>query len=70
MGSEELLIAYKQANDTQFTLKKRKKENHPGGFPGGLVVKNLPASAGDTGSIPVWEVPHAMEQLSPLCHKY
>ena len=22
------------------------------GFPGGLVVKNLPASAGDTGSIP------------------
>ena len=23
-----------------------------GGFPGGLVVKNLPANAGDTGSIP------------------
>ena len=22
------------------------------GFPGGLVVKNLPANAGDTGSIP------------------
>ena len=25
------------------------------GFPGGSVVKNLPASAGDTGSIPGWE---------------
>ena len=29
-----------------------------GGFPGGAVVKNLPANAGDardTGSIPGWE---------------
>ena len=25
---------------------------HVPGFPGGSVVKNLPASAGDTGSIP------------------
>ena len=25
------------------------------GFPGGSVVKNLPANAGDTGSIPGWE---------------
>ena len=24
------------------------------GFPGGSVVKNLPANAGDTGSIPGW----------------
>ena len=24
-----------------------------GGFPGGTVVKNLPANAGDVGSIPV-----------------
>ena len=27
------------------------------GFPGGAVVKNLPANAGDTGSIPGWEDP-------------
>ena len=35
-------------------------------FPGGPVVKNLPASAGDMGSDP-WsgKSPHAMEQLSP-----
>ena len=26
--------------------------SHPMGFPGGAVVKNLPASAGDMGSIP------------------
>ena len=25
------------------------------GFPGGTVVKNLPANAGDRGSIPGWE---------------
>ena len=29
------------------------------GFPGGSVVKNPPAKAGDTG-----EIPHAVEQLS------
>ena len=28
--------------------------NHSSGFPGGSVVKNLPANAGDMGSIPVW----------------
>ena len=27
-------------------------KRHLGGFPGGSVIKNLPASAGDTGSIP------------------
>ena len=27
------------------------------GFPGGAVVENLPANAGDTGSILVWEDP-------------
>ena len=34
------------------------------GFPGGSVVKNLPANAGDTGLIP-----HIAEQLSPH-HNY
>ena len=36
------------------------------GFPGGSLVKNPQANAGDTGSIP-WsrKIPHAMEQLSP-----
>ena len=35
-------------------------------FPGGAVVKNLPANAGDTGFEP-WsgKIPHATEQLSP-----
>ena len=36
------------------------------GFPGGAVVKNLPANAGDTGSSPgAGRIPHAAEQLSP-----
>ena len=36
------------------------------GFPGGAVVRNPPANAGDTGSSP-WsgKIPHAVEQLSP-----
>ena len=29
---------------------------NPGDFPSGPVVKNPPASAGDAGSIPVWEL--------------
>ena len=28
------------------------KNGHEGGFPGGAVVENLPANAGDTGSSP------------------
>ena len=36
-------------------------------FPGGAVVKNLPANTGDMGSIPgpETEIPHAVRQLSP-----
>ena len=35
-------------------------------FPGGAVVKNPPANAGDTGSSPrSGKIPHATEQLSP-----
>ena len=32
--------------------KKKKKPTKNGGFPGGSVVKNPPANAGDTGSTP------------------
>ena len=35
----------------------------PKNFPGGPVIKNLPANAGDTGSIPR-QIPHASDQLS------
>ena len=35
------------------------------GFPGGAVVENPPANAGDMGSIPGPGIPHATEQLSP-----
>ena len=41
---------------------------HSRNFPGGSVVKNLPANAGDMDSIPDpgTKIPHAAEQLS-LC---
>ena len=40
------------------------------GFPGGEVVKNPPANAGDTGWSPgPGRFPHAMEQL-PVHHSY
>ena len=36
------------------------------GFPGGAVVENLPADAGDMGSSPgLGRFPHAAEQLGP-----
>ena len=48
------------------------KKKPRGGFPGGAGVKNLPANAGDTGSIPgpgrshmLQSIPHAAERLSP-----
>ena len=37
---------------TFFHIKKKKTSE---GFPGGSVVKNQPANAGDTGLIPDWE---------------
>ena len=36
-----------------------------GGFPGGAVVENLPADAGDTGSSPGLGGSHMLEQLGP-----
>ena len=36
------------------------------GFPGGLVVKNLPANAGDSGSIPGVGKSHGEGNESPL----
>ena len=41
-------------------------KTYSGGFPGGAVVENLPANAGDTGFEP-WsgKIPHAAEQLGP-----
>jgi len=36
----------------KYILKKKKKKNRD--FPGGPMVKNLPCSAGDMGSIPDW----------------
>ena len=38
---------------------------HNRDFPGGRVVKNPSAIAGDTGLIPGPGIPHAMEQVSP-----
>ena len=44
----------------------RKDKNLTQGFPGGAVVENLSANAGDTGFEP-WsgKIPHAAEQLGP-----
>ena len=38
--------------------------DHGSGFPGGSVVKNLPASAGDAGSIPGQEDPLEKEMAT------
>ena len=43
------------------------QEKEEGDFPGGPVVKNPPADAGDTGSIPDpgTKIPHVTGQLTP-----
>ena len=43
-------------------IKKKKKDQ---GFPGGSVVKNPPANAGDTGSVPNLGRSHMPRQLNP-----
>ena len=44
--------------------------HHPSGFPGGSVVTNLPANAGDTGSIPGWERFPGGENGNPLQYSF
>ena len=39
-------------------------------FPGGAMVKNLPANAGDTGSIPGREDPTCHGATKPVRHNY
>ena len=41
------------------------KDASPGGFPGGPVVKNPPANAGDTGSNP--DLGRCLEAAKPMC---
>ena len=50
----------------QFKKPIKKKQHHIQNSPGGLVAKNLPSNAGDTGQIPYWgnKIPHGTKQLS------
>ena len=43
---------------------------HNKGFPGGSVVKNPPASAGDAGSIPAEGISHGEGNGNPLQYSY
>ena len=45
-------------------------ETKPGDFPGGTVVKNPPANAGDTGSIPGPGRSTCRGATKPVCHSY
>ena len=40
-----------------------------GDFPGGTMVRSLPANVGDTGSL-VWEDPTCREATKPVRHNY
>ena len=52
--SQRRFVPYTFKNLEDYIFKKRKslKRIEMRGFPGGTVVENLPASAGDTGSSP------------------
>ena len=45
-------------------------KKHIRDFPGGAVVKNPPANAGDMGSSPVREDPTCRGSSKPMCHNY
>ena len=47
----------------------KENEQKQGSFPGGLVVKNPPPNAGDTGSIPDPDPTH-LRATKPMCHNY
>ena len=60
-----------QNQDTGFKAGRRKKKELLGNFPGSPVVKNLPSSVGNTGSIPCLgtKIPQAPGQQSPRPHQ-
>ena len=41
-----------------------------GGFPGGSVVKNLPANAEIQALSLIWEDPNMLQGTKPMCHNY
>ena len=45
-------------------------EMHYQDFPGGLVAKSLPTSAGDTGLIPAPGSSHVPWSMGSICHSY
>ena len=47
-----ILLLVKTKDLEQISIKRRLVKRIMGGFPGGAVVENLPATAGDTGSSP------------------
>ena len=47
-----------------------KNKKWSGGFPGGSVVKNLPANLGDWVRSLVWDDPACLGATKPVCHSY
>ena len=52
LHSSRPLTVYKQPSPSSWQELQASRKQAPGGFPGGAVVENLPANAGDTGSSP------------------
>ena len=74
-------LCFFQAEEVAFEKGQKPKRKHvsqngdelgikqgTGGFPGGSVVKNLPASAGDTGSIPDTGRSHMLQITKQVHH--
>ena len=57
-------------NMPRHILIKLSKSKHKEGFPGGAVVENLPANAGDTGSSPGLGRSHMPRSNWPVSHNY
>ena len=60
----------KNKNKINKFIKKKKKKKTGRDFPGGAVVKNLPASAGTWVWSLVWEDPTCRRATKPVSHNY
>ena len=56
------------AHKAPLSMRFPRQEYWSGDFPGGSVVKTLPANAGDMGSIP--GLGSCLRATKPVCHNY
>ena len=68
--SKEIIFPWGKFEDCEMGRSRKTKNLPHRDFPGGTVVKNPPANAGDTGSSPGPERSHMPQSHKPVHHNY